>query len=160
MALREAKRSDIRRIMELLMDDELGRGREDMSAGLEPYEAAFDAMANDPNNTLYIWEEQGAVVGCLQLTFIPGLSYQGAWLAQVEGVRVDSALRGKRIGEKMMQAVMQISRRRGCRIMQLQSNKLRQDAHRFYERLGFVVIEDLGAYKHMEYQPEGRRQEQ
>jgi ribosomal protein S18 acetylase RimI-like enzyme len=31
---------------------------------------------------------------------------------------------------------------------------LNNDAHRFYERLGFAVIEDLGAYKHMEYQPE------
>jgi GNAT superfamily N-acetyltransferase len=29
---------------------------------------------------------------------------------------------------------------------------LNNDAHRFYERLGFVVIEDLGAYKHMEWQ--------
>ena len=25
------------------------------------------------------------------------------------------------------------------------------EAHRFYERLGFLVIEDLGAYKHMEF---------
>ena len=30
---------------------------------------------------------------------------------------------------------------------------LNNDAHRFYERLGFVVIEDLGAYKHMEWRP-------
>ena len=30
---------------------------------------------------------------------------------------------------------------------------LNNDGHRFYERLGFVVIEDLGAYKHMEYRP-------
>jgi GNAT superfamily N-acetyltransferase len=40
---------------------------------------------------------------------------------------------------------------------------LNNDAHRFYERLGFVVIEDLGAYKHMEYNAgagsSGRRQE-
>jgi GNAT superfamily N-acetyltransferase len=28
---------------------------------------------------------------------------------------------------------------------------LNSDAHRFYERLGFVVIEDLGGYKHMEW---------
>jgi GNAT superfamily N-acetyltransferase len=28
---------------------------------------------------------------------------------------------------------------------------LNDNAHRFYERLGFVVIEDIGAYKHMEY---------
>ena len=28
---------------------------------------------------------------------------------------------------------------------------MNDDAHRFYERLGFTIIEDLGAYKHMEY---------
>lgn len=32
---------------------------------------------------------------------------------------------------------------------------LNNDAHRFYERLGFVVIEEVGAYKHMEYRPGG-----
>jgi ribosomal protein S18 acetylase RimI-like enzyme len=32
---------------------------------------------------------------------------------------------------------------------------LNNDAHRFYERLGFVIIEDLDAYKHMEYRPAG-----
>jgi GNAT superfamily N-acetyltransferase len=31
---------------------------------------------------------------------------------------------------------------------------LNNDAERFYERLGFAVIEDLGAYKHMEWRPE------
>jgi GNAT superfamily N-acetyltransferase len=28
---------------------------------------------------------------------------------------------------------------------------LNNDAHRFYERFGFVVIDDLGGYKHMEW---------
>lgn len=32
---------------------------------------------------------------------------------------------------------------------------LNNDAHRFYERLGFRIIEDLGAYKHMEWHPGG-----
>ena len=31
---------------------------------------------------------------------------------------------------------------------------LNSDAHRFYERLGFTVIDDLGAYRHMEWRPE------
>ncbi|HET9526146.1 MAG TPA: GNAT family N-acetyltransferase [Pyrinomonadaceae bacterium] len=30
---------------------------------------------------------------------------------------------------------------------------LNDNAHRFYERLGFVTIEDLGGYKHMEWDP-------
>jgi GNAT superfamily N-acetyltransferase len=32
---------------------------------------------------------------------------------------------------------------------------LNNDAHRFYERLGFVMIDDLGAYKHMEWRSQG-----
>jgi len=30
---------------------------------------------------------------------------------------------------------------------------LNDEAHRFYERLGFAIIEELGAYKHMEWHP-------
>jgi GNAT superfamily N-acetyltransferase len=118
------------------MDDDLAHEREDMSKGLAPYEAAFDAIAKDANNVLYVWDENGFAVGCVQLTFLPVLSYQGAWIAQAEGVRVDRALRGQRIGEKMMQAIMGIARERGCRSMQLKSDKRRTAAHRFYERIG------------------------
>ncbi|RTL77729.1 MAG: GNAT family N-acetyltransferase, partial [Bradyrhizobiaceae bacterium] len=57
-------------------------------------------------------------------------------IAQAEGVRVDRALRGQRIGEKMMQAIMGIARERGCRSLQLKSDKRRTAAHRFYERIG------------------------
>jgi GNAT superfamily N-acetyltransferase len=35
---------------------------------------------------------------------------------------------------------------------------LNNNAHRFYERLGFVVIEDVGAYKHMEWRPDPQNQ--
>ncbi len=101
------------------------------------YEIAFDAIAADPNNTLYVWDQDGAVMGCLQLTFIPGLSYQGSWIAKVEGVRVDHSLRGLGIGEQMMDAMIEKSRARGCKQLQLTTNKRRIDAQRFYRRLGF-----------------------
>jgi len=136
MPLRKARRDEVPRILQLLMDDDLAHEREDMSKGLDPYEAAFDAIAADANNVLYVWDENGFAVGCVQLTFLPGLSYQGAWTAQAEGVRVDRALRGQRIGEKMMQAIMGIARERGCRSLQLKSDKRRTAAHRFYERIG------------------------
>ncbi len=137
MGLREATRGDVRRMVELLDDDEIAAGREKL-ADMAPYDAAFDAIAADPNNSLHVWEEGGKVVGCLQLTFIPGLSYQGAWTAQVEGVRVDRALRGSGIGAKMMEAAAALSRTRGCKVLQLKTDKRRVHAHRFYERLGFV----------------------
>jgi len=136
MPLRKARRDELPRILQLLLDDDLAHEREDTSRGLAPYEAAFNAIVADGNNVLYVWDENGFAVGCVQLTFLPGLSYQGAWIAQAEGVRVDRALRGQRIGEKMMQAIMGIARERGCRSLQLKSDKRRTAAHRFYERIG------------------------
>ena len=137
MALREARREDIRRIIEMLADDEVARGREDLSGDKAADHAAFDVIAADPNNTLYVWDENGAVMGCLQLTFIPGMSYGGSWIAKVEGVRVDRSLRGLGIGEQMIDAIVAKSRTRGCKQLQLTTNKQRIDAHRFYKRLGF-----------------------
>ena len=137
MALREARREDIRRIIEMLADDEVARGREDLSGDMAAYHAAFDVIAADSNNTLYVWDENGAVMGCLQLTFIPGMSYGGSWIAKVEGVRVDRSLRGLGIGEQMIDAIVAKSRTRGCKQLQLTTNKQRIDAHRFYKRLGF-----------------------
>ncbi len=137
--LREARREDIKRIVEMLGDDALSHGRENPSGNIKAYEAAFDAIAADSNNMLYVWDEEGDVVGCLQLTFLPGMSYQGAWIAQIEGVRVDRSMRGEGIGEEMMKFVIEKSRERGCRHLQLMTDKRRMDAQRFYERLGFVM---------------------
>ena len=45
MPLRKARRDEVPRILQLLMDDDLAHEREDMSKGLAPYEVAFDAIA-------------------------------------------------------------------------------------------------------------------
>ena len=41
------------------------------------YMAAFEAIARDPNNTLFVIDAGGAVAGCAQLTIIPGLVRRG-----------------------------------------------------------------------------------
>lgn len=137
MSLREARREDIRRIVEMLADDEVAQGREDLSGSMAAYQAAFEVIAADPNNTLYVWDQNGVAMGCLQLTFIPGMSYQGSWIAKVEGVRVDRSLRGTGVGEQMMQDAIAKARARGCKQLQLTTNRQRVDAQRFYRRLGF-----------------------
>jgi ribosomal protein S18 acetylase RimI-like enzyme len=136
MGLREARRDEVRQIVEMLIDDQLGKGRESLD-NLSPYLQAFDAIAADQFNTQYVWDENGEIVGCLQLTVIPGLSQKGAWRAQIESVRVKGSTRGTGVGQKMMHAIMAIARERGCDQMQLTTNKVRTDAHRFYEALGF-----------------------
>jgi ribosomal protein S18 acetylase RimI-like enzyme len=136
MGLREARRDEVRQIVEMLIDDPLGKSREDPS-DLTPYLKGFDAIAADPLNTQYVWEEDGELLGCLQLTFIPGIPQFGMWRAQVEGVRVKSTQRGSGVGRKMIRAVMEVARERGCAQLQLTTNKVRKDAQRFYESLGF-----------------------
>ena len=103
------------------------------------YYAAFDALDRDPNNRLLIAEINGEIVGTLQITFIHGLSRQGAKRALIEAVRVASLHRGKGFGEQIIREAVEMARREGCAMMQLTTDKSRKDAHRFYERLGFVA---------------------
>ena len=80
----------------------------------------------------------GAIVGTMQLTFILGISFRGAWRMQIEAVRIASAVRGQGLGAEMIAWAVEEARGRGCRTVQLTSMSTRTDAHRFYERLGFV----------------------
>src|SRR5262249_18300548 len=137
MALREARREDVPFIVAMLADDHLGKEREQLS-DTTPYLRALEAIHADRHNWQYVWEENGEVLGCLQLTVIPGLSQQGSWHAQIEGVRTLGARRGSGIGKKMMAAIIEIARDKGCSSMQLFTNKSRADAQRFYRNLGFV----------------------
>jgi GNAT superfamily N-acetyltransferase len=89
------------------------------------------------NNIVLVACLGDAVVGTLQLTFTPSLSYRGGWRATVESVRADSAMRGQGIGTALMQHAIAMARAKGCALMQLTTHKSRTDAHRFYERLGF-----------------------
>jgi ribosomal protein S18 acetylase RimI-like enzyme len=137
--VRRAERADVPAIVRLLADDVLGAARELVSDPLaQVYWDAFDAMAGQPGNEYLVAELDGAIVGCLQLTIIAGISRAGMTRAQIEGVRVSAAHRGRRIGEQLMQAATDRARERGCRLVQLTSDKSRVDAQRFYQRLGFV----------------------
>ena len=57
----------------------------------------------------------------------------------IEAVHVAESERNRGIGATMMRTAIEEARRRGCTRVQLTSNKQRKDAHRFYERLGFVA---------------------
>lgn len=75
----------------------------------------------------------------LQLTLIPNLSRCGMWRAQIEGVRVARSARSQGVGQALLAWAMARARDAGCGLVQLTTDKARPDAHRFYERLGFVA---------------------
>ncbi len=137
VVLRRAAAADLPAIVALLADDPLGATRE--GADPAPYEAAFAAVDADPAHLLVVADDDGAAVGTLQLSFLPGLSRGGALRAQVEGVRVAASVRGRGLGEAMLRWCADEARRRGAVLVQLTTDSRRPDAHRFYERLGFVA---------------------
>lgn len=141
MILREATSNDISAIVELLVDDQLGAGREGATAGsgLRPYLDAFEAIDADPAHLLLVATHEAQVVATMQLTFIPGLARRGALRAQLEGVRVRQDYRSGGLGSAMVAWAIDESRQRGCAMVQLTTDKVRADALRFYERLGFVA---------------------
>jgi GNAT superfamily N-acetyltransferase len=140
LVLRDARRGEVAAIMKMLADDELGRTREEIGDPLPAaYYDAYEEIARDPNNRLLVAEVGGAIVGTLQLTFIRGLSRKAARRAQIEAVRVAGPQRGTGLGEQMIRAAIEIARNAGCSIVQLTTDKRRKNAHRFYERLGFVA---------------------
>jgi ribosomal protein S18 acetylase RimI-like enzyme len=127
----------------MLADDELGLVREDTSIPLNAkYTRAFAAIEQDPNQILVVVEERDDLVGCLQLTFVPGLSRLGMWRGQIESVRIASGNRGKGLGRKMFEWAIAECRKRGCGLVQLTSDKSRGEALQFYESLGFSATHE------------------
>ena len=135
---RSATRADLPPIVRMLADDELGSQRERYEDPLpESYAKAFEQIDNDPSHELIVAELDGEVIGTLQLMFLPSISYQGGLRAQVESVRVDTKWRGKGIGSELMKWAIDRAKARGAHIVQLTTHRSREDAYRFYERLGF-----------------------
>ncbi|MFE9564692.1 GNAT family N-acetyltransferase [Streptomyces sp. NPDC006487] len=144
MIFRTATRQDLPAVLALLAQDE----NPDAAAATtgtpapEPvsgaHERAFAAIEADPRNEMLVLEQDGDLVGCLQLTYVPGLGQGGRERALVEAVRIRADRRGGGLGARLMELAADRARERGCGLMQLTSNKRRTAAHRFYERLGYA----------------------
>ncbi len=134
--IRVATAADLPALEHLLADDVLGAGRE--APGDPAYRAAFAAMSAQDGNIVLVAEEAGRVIGCLQLTLIPGLARRGMLRGQIEGVRIDAEARGRGIGQALVKAAIDRAREAGAGLVQLTTDTTRKEAHVFYERLGFV----------------------
>ncbi|MEO0960450.1 MAG: GNAT family N-acetyltransferase, partial [Pseudomonadota bacterium] len=118
MQIREATAADLPEITALLADDGLGRNREE--PGDPVYAAAFARMQAQPGNVVLVATgPDGAILGCLQITIIHGLSRRGMTRAQIEGVRVAASACGAGLGRQLMEAAIARARMAGCGLVQL-----------------------------------------
>ncbi|GAA2133259.1 GNAT family N-acetyltransferase [Actinomadura napierensis] len=137
VSVRAATRDDLPAVLALLADEEKVVDPASVVV-TEAYERAFAAIDDDPRNEMLVLVDGGTVVGCLQATYIPGLGKGGAERALIEAVRVRADRRGGGLGRTLMDGAIARARARGCAIVQLTSNKRREDAHRFYVSIGFA----------------------
>lgn len=141
ITIRQARRQDVRRVATLIM---LGASTATMTPSeieaeaVHPaYENSFDAILASPDNTLFVAERGGEVVGTFQVTLIPGLVSRGRKRAKFESVHVAPECRGMGVGAVMIAFALDFAKGRGAELVELTSNKSRLDAHRFYRKLGF-----------------------
>lgn len=140
LTFRQATEQDLDSIVYMLSDDNLGSTRERYEHPLpESYLKAFHAINSDPNIELIVACDGESIVGVLQMTFTPHITYQGGWRATIEGVRTTSSERGKGVGSQLIRCAIERAKERGCHLVQLTTDKKRVDALRFYERLGFTA---------------------
>ena len=138
--IRDARDEDLPKIIAMLADDPLGAERENpKDPPAVTYLVAFGDILADPRNTQTVAELNGEVVGTLQITFIPSISRRGGERGQVEGVRVAREHRGKGIGKILLEDAIERCKERGCVLVQLTTDKSREDALPFYEGLGFTA---------------------
>jgi GNAT superfamily N-acetyltransferase len=141
VTVRTATRGDLTAILALLADEDSVIDPSSIQVE-DRYSAAFDAIERDPRNEMLVVEEVGTVVGCVQCTYIPGLGRGGAERAHLEALRVRVDRRGCGLGRQLVEAAIARAGGRGCKLVQLTSNKRRADAHRFYSSLGFQATHE------------------
>ena len=140
---RKANINDLKSIVQLLIDDKLGSKREYLDATFDDtYLEAFAKITSDPNQYLMVVLKDEEIVGTCHLTIMPSLTYKGATRMQIEAVRVTKLYRSMRIGEWMMEQALEYAKTHNVKIVQLTTNKVRESAKKFYERLGFSATHE------------------
>ena len=124
-------------------DDEVATRRA-VTSMIKPGHAMNDVSATP---TASDWRDRAAALQIQARAFIDGHYVDAASGATFEDVspidgrviaRVASTERGSGAGTTLIEWAVEQSRRLGVALVQLTSDATRTDAHRFYERLGFV----------------------
>ena len=135
LRIREAERADLPAVLRLLraLDPPLAPEPDPAAA-----ERVFARFAAYPDYAVYLAEDDGEPVGTFSLLILDNLAHGFVPEGIVENVVVAEGRRGQGLGAAMMRFAMDRCAEAGCYKLALSSNARREDAHRFYERLGFV----------------------
>jgi GNAT superfamily N-acetyltransferase len=108
-----------------------------------PTHQQLRALMADPASTLLLVIDDGAIIGTATVV----LYTTPVWVkARIEDVVVDESVRGRGIGEALVNECIEVARKRGANIVELQSARHREVANRLYPRMGFE-LRDSNVYR-------------
>lgn len=135
--------SDVEAILSIYADDELAAQRENLAQPLpKEYVEAFKKIEANTNAALYVVEVGAELAATFQLNWLTYLSYRGGTRLLVENVFVKKGFTGRGIGKAVFQFIKEEAQKTNCYMVQLTTNKLRPDAKRFYESVGFTATHE------------------
>ncbi len=137
MNVRRATEADLPRLIELMAQLRPDEPEAEDPSRVEDYARVLARMTAQGQRVL-VAEDDGRIAGALVLAIVENITRRGTPYAIIENVIVDEAARGRGHGEALIEQAVEEARQAGCYKVSLTSNKRRSEAHRFYERLGFV----------------------
>jgi len=105
-------------------------------------------VAQDPNTALFVCECVGVVCGTALVSLCADVMFNTQPFAVVENVVIDESVRGQGVGTALFQHIESFCRDAECSKIMLLSSAGREDAHRFFERMGFVGSAKRGFVKY------------
>lgn len=103
-------------------------------------ETKVQKLLDSSNDMILVYQENEEVLGLISLHFSVQLAFNGD-IMTIGYMVVDEQCRGQQIGKKLEEYATQIAKERKCSIIEVFSQAKRLDAHRFYQRQGYIVTE-------------------
>jgi GNAT superfamily N-acetyltransferase len=139
VTVREAKEPDLPALLDLLDELRANSARPDRPP--EKLSAAhietLRRLGDSDHFAVLVAEEAGAVLGTCTLAIVPNLSHGGRPWCVLENMAVHERARRRGVGKLLVTEAVSRARHASCYKLSLTSNLQRQEAHHFYEMMGF-----------------------
>lgn len=99
---------------------------------------AWERILSDPNVCCFVADADGVLTGSCLLAVVPNLTRGARSFGVIENVVTHREYRRQGIGTRLIRHALQTAWDAGCYKVMLLSGAWREDAHRFYEELGFT----------------------
>ncbi len=108
---------------------------EEKNLNWKQFKDCYQRQQNNENMFCLVIEERGKIIACLNLRMEYQLHHADK-IAEIMEFCVCEEKRSEGIGKMMFDYAAELAKQQGCGKIELCTNQLRVDAHRFYEKQG------------------------